>query len=83
MDAARFETMVARLEQESSRAPTAYQLRVAALAALGFVILGLVIGSTALGLLLIRCARCRAAKSSFRHRAWHSDPQAPAHIETT
>lgn len=53
MDAARFERMVARLEQESGRSPAAYQFKVAALALLGFLILGLIVGFAGLGLLLI------------------------------
>jgi Zn-dependent protease with chaperone function len=53
VDAKRFEAMVARLEVESGRSPTAYQLKVAALALLGFAILGLIVGVAGLGLLLL------------------------------
>ncbi|CAG1019850.1 hypothetical protein BURC_04769 [Burkholderiaceae bacterium] len=45
--------MVARLERESRAAPAAYQMKVAALALLGFLILGLIVGFAGLGLLLI------------------------------
>ena len=41
MDEARFAAMVARLEHESAQAPGIYQLKVALLALLGFVILAL------------------------------------------
>src|SRR5205085_9580781 len=40
-------------ERESRAAPTAYQLKVAALALLGFAILALVVGFAGLGLLLL------------------------------
>lgn len=53
MDAAQFEQMVARLERESRQSPVAYQLKVAALALLGFGILALIIGFAGLGLVLL------------------------------
>jgi Zn-dependent protease with chaperone function len=53
MDAAQFEQMVVRLERESHASPMAYQLKVAALALLGFLILALIVGFAGLGLLLL------------------------------
>jgi Zn-dependent protease with chaperone function len=53
MDATQFEQMVARLERESRQSPMAYQLKVAALALLGFGILAMIIGVAGLGLLLL------------------------------
>lgn len=53
MEQAQFEAMVSALEQESSAAPAFYQVKVAALAALGFAILALLFGFAASGLLLI------------------------------
>lgn len=53
MDAARFEQMVARLEQSSSRAPRAYKIKVALLALLGLGVLALLVGVAGLGLLLL------------------------------
>jgi Zn-dependent protease with chaperone function/3-phenylpropionate/cinnamic acid dioxygenase small subunit len=53
MEQAEYEQMVARLERESVAAPTAYQLKVAALALLGFAILAVVVGFAGLGLVLL------------------------------
>ncbi len=53
MDADRFRTLVTRLEAESSAAPGRYKLKVAALAALGFVIMALLLGTVGLGLVLL------------------------------
>lgn len=53
MEQSQFEQMVARLELESQASPGAYQAKVAALALLGFMILGLIIAVAGLGLLLI------------------------------
>lgn len=48
-----FQRLVARLERESAERPRLYQAKVAALALLGFGILGLLLGAVGLGLLLI------------------------------
>jgi Zn-dependent protease with chaperone function len=48
-----FEAMVQRLESESTRAPRAYLVKVALLAALGFAILALLVGIAVSGLLLL------------------------------
>ncbi|HEX6707901.1 MAG TPA: M48 family metallopeptidase [Albitalea sp.] len=53
MDQARFEQMVARLERESDASPRSYQLKVAALALLGFLILALIVGVAGFGLVLL------------------------------
>jgi Zn-dependent protease with chaperone function len=53
MDIDRFKQLVSRLEAESAATPRAYRLRVAALAALGFVILALLLGSLAFGLVAL------------------------------
>ena len=53
MEQAEFARMVARLERESAASPGAYKARVAALALLGFLIIGLIVGFAALGLLLL------------------------------
>ncbi len=53
MDIDTFQRTVARLEQQSAAAPRAYQTRVALLAALGFGILALLLGTVGLGLLLL------------------------------
>lgn len=53
MQREQFQQMVARLERESAASPTTYQVKVAALALLGFVILGVIIGFAGLGLLLL------------------------------
>ncbi|QPF75729.1 M48 family metalloprotease [Roseateles sp. DAIF2] len=53
MDDARFEQMVARLEQESLAAPRSYQLKVALLALLGLGVLALIVGIAGLGLLIL------------------------------
>lgn len=50
MDEARFREMVARLERESTARPGAYRAKVAALAALGFAVLFVVLGSAGLAL---------------------------------
>lgn len=48
-----FKRMVARLEQESARAPRRYRAKVAALAVLGFLILGLVLAAVGFGLVAL------------------------------
>lgn len=48
-----FKRMVARLEQESARAPCQYRVKVAALAVLGFLILGLVLAAVGFGLVAL------------------------------
>ena len=53
MENAQFEAMVQRLESDSARAPRAYLVKVALLAALGFAILALLVGIAASGLLLL------------------------------
>jgi len=50
MDKATFEDRVARLERASARAPGAYKARVAALALVGFAIVGVIVAAAALGL---------------------------------
>jgi len=54
MDKATFEDRVARLERASARAPGAYKARVAALALVGFAIVGVIVAAAALGLATIR-----------------------------
>ena len=53
MDAERFQAMVTRLERESGAHPRSYLLRVAALALLGFALLGALLAAAGFGLLLI------------------------------
>jgi Zn-dependent protease with chaperone function len=53
VDDGRFKRMVARLEEESSVAPGAYRLKVAALMLLGFGILAMVVGVAGLGLFVL------------------------------
>lgn len=53
MDMDRFNSMVARLEQESFHAPWRYRVKVALLAMLGFVILALVLATVGFGLVLL------------------------------
>lgn len=53
MDAERFSAMVRRLEQESAASPRTYQVKVALLALLGFLILALVLGVAGFGLVLL------------------------------
>ncbi len=53
MDTDSFKTMVARLEAQSAAAPGAYKAKVGALAALGFAILALMLGTVGFGLLLL------------------------------
>jgi Zn-dependent protease with chaperone function len=48
-----FKRMVARLEQESVRAPQQYRMKVASLAVLGFAILGLVLATAGFGLVAL------------------------------
>jgi len=48
-----FKRLVARLERDSAVAPRAYRTRVAALALLGFGILGLLLGAMGLGLVAV------------------------------
>lgn len=48
-----FKRMVARLEHESARAPRQYRMKVASLAMLGFVILGLVLATAGFGLVAL------------------------------
>ncbi len=50
MEQWQFEDMVARLERESQAWPTAYRAKVALLAAAGFGILGIIVGSATFGL---------------------------------
>jgi Zn-dependent protease with chaperone function len=53
VDATQFDTLVARLEQESTNSPSAYQTKVALLALLGFGILALILGFAGLALFLL------------------------------
>lgn len=53
MDQPSFQRMVARLEQESARSAGSYRAKVAALALLGFAILGLVVLLAGFGLVLL------------------------------
>jgi len=53
MEIDKFKTMVARLEQESARAPRQYRVKVAMLAMLGFAILGLVLAAVGFGLVAL------------------------------
>ena len=53
MDIDDFKRLVTRLERESATAPRAYRTRVAALALLGFGILGLLLGAMGLGLVAL------------------------------
>ena len=53
MDIERFNGMVRRLEQESAAAPGQYRAKVAMLALLGFVILGLVLAAVGAGLVAL------------------------------
>jgi Zn-dependent protease with chaperone function len=53
MDIDRFKDMVARLEQESARAPRRYRVKVALLALLGFAILALVLATVGFGLVAL------------------------------
>lgn len=53
MDMDRFNSMVARLEQESAQAPWRYRVKVALLALLGFGILALVLAAVGFGLVLL------------------------------
>lgn len=53
MDIEHFKSMVARLEQESARAPRRYRVKVALLALLGFAILGLVLAVVGFGLVAL------------------------------
>jgi len=53
VDIDRFKTMVARLEQESARAPGQYRVKVALLALLGFAILALVLAAVGFGLVAL------------------------------
>lgn len=53
MEIDKFRSMVARLEQESARAPRQYRVKVAMLAMLGFAILGLVLATVGFGLVAL------------------------------
>ena len=53
MEIDKFKSMVARLEQESARAPRQYRVKVAMLAMLGFAILGLVLAAVGFGLVAL------------------------------
>jgi Zn-dependent protease with chaperone function len=53
MEIDQFKRMVARLEQESARAPRQYRIKVALLALLGFAILGLVLAVVGAGLVAL------------------------------
>jgi len=53
MDTVQFKAMVNRLEVESEASPTAYLLKVAGLALVGFLILMLLLGSVGIGLVLL------------------------------
>lgn len=53
MDIDRFKQLVTRLEAESAAAPAVYRMKVAALTALGFAILALLLGTVGLGLFLL------------------------------
>jgi Zn-dependent protease with chaperone function len=53
MDMGRFNSMVARLERESARAPWRYRVKVALLSLLGFGILALVLAAVGFGLALL------------------------------
>lgn len=53
MEMGHFKNMVLRLEQESTRAPRQYRVKVALLALLGFLILALVLATVGFGLVLL------------------------------
>jgi Zn-dependent protease with chaperone function len=53
MEMDRFNTLVARLERDSARAPRRYRVKVALLALLGFAILALVLGAIGFGLVFL------------------------------
>ncbi len=53
MERVDFERMVARLEQDSERAPRTYKVKVALLALAGFALLGVLLSCAGLGLLLL------------------------------
>ncbi len=63
MDQARFESMVAKLERDSGASPTLYRFKVAMLAMLGFVVLGVVLGTVGFSLIAIAVVASAAAFS--------------------